>query len=114
MTPVAVPAPILYAGVAKWVALLLVIALGWKGGPIFPLMFISGALAVAAGETFGVDGLALAQFPRKELEVSFGDTGSNGMVFNTTGAVTLRGGAWQGLSSALLLRCFCRCYFKAG
>jgi len=50
---------ILYAGVAKWVALLLVITLGWKGGPIFPLMFISGALAVGAGEAFGVDGLAL-------------------------------------------------------
>jgi hypothetical protein len=36
-----------------------VIALGWKGGPIFPLMFISGALAVAAGDALGIEGLAL-------------------------------------------------------
>lgn len=48
-----------YAGVAKWAGLLIVITLGWKGGPIFPLMFISGALAVAAGDAFGVEGLAL-------------------------------------------------------
>jgi H+/Cl- antiporter ClcA len=53
------PGELFYAGVAKWAGLLIVIALGWKGGPIFPLMFISGALAVVAGDALGIEGLAL-------------------------------------------------------
>lgn len=50
-----------YSAGAKWIALMAVFALGWKGGPIFPLMYISGAIGVAAGESLGLgeDGLIL-------------------------------------------------------
>lgn len=48
-----------YAGVAKWLGLLVVLATGWKGGPIFPLMFVAGALAMAAGDAFGFDGVII-------------------------------------------------------
>lgn len=44
-----------YVGAAKWIALAVVLAAGWKGGPIFPLMFCMGALAVAAGDALGLE-----------------------------------------------------------
>jgi H+/Cl- antiporter ClcA len=44
-----------YASGAKWLALMVVFAAGWKGGPIFPLMFISGALAVATAHSIDAD-----------------------------------------------------------
>lgn len=48
-----------YAGAAKWLGLSIVLAAGWKGGPIFPLMFTMGALGVAAGNSFGVESVIL-------------------------------------------------------
>lgn len=48
-------AELLYAGAAKVLAVLVVIAAGWKGGTIFPLMFIAGALAVGVAEVTGLD-----------------------------------------------------------
>jgi hypothetical protein len=50
---------LLYAGIAKLLALLVVIAAGWKGGTIFPLMFIAGALAVGVGDLLGLDPVVL-------------------------------------------------------
>jgi H+/Cl- antiporter ClcA len=52
-------ATIAYAAGAKWVALMLVFATGWKGGPVFPLMFIAGASAVAGGHALGIEPVAL-------------------------------------------------------
>ena len=48
-----------FASVGKWLGLLITIAAGWKGGPIFPLMFCLGALGVAAGDLLGLDGVIL-------------------------------------------------------
>jgi H+/Cl- antiporter ClcA len=48
-------AELLYAGGAKLVAVVVVIAAGWKGGTIFPLMFIAGALAVGVADATGLD-----------------------------------------------------------
>jgi H+/Cl- antiporter ClcA len=50
-----------YSAGAKWIALIAVFALGWKGGPIFPLMYISGAIGIAAGASldFGDEALIL-------------------------------------------------------
>jgi H+/Cl- antiporter ClcA len=50
-----------YSAGAKWVALMAVLALGWKGGPIFPLMYICGAVGIAAGASLGIgeEGLIL-------------------------------------------------------
>lgn len=54
-------AEIWYSAGAKWLAMMAVFALGWKGGPIFPLMYISGAIGVAAGASLGLgdEGLIL-------------------------------------------------------
>jgi H+/Cl- antiporter ClcA len=52
-------ATLTYAAVAKWVGVMVVFATGWKGGPVFPLMFISGALAVAVGDVLGVEPVVL-------------------------------------------------------
>lgn len=43
-----------YAAGAKWLGMMAVIAAGWKGGPVFPLLFITGALGVAAATGLGV------------------------------------------------------------
>jgi hypothetical protein len=43
-----------YAAGAKWLGMMVVFATGWKGGPVFPLMFVAGALAVAASPGVGV------------------------------------------------------------
>jgi H+/Cl- antiporter ClcA len=48
-----------YSAGAKWIALIAVFALGWKGGPIFPLMYISGAIGIAAGASLGLGDEAL-------------------------------------------------------
>lgn len=48
-----------YVGAAKWLALAIVMAAGWKGGPIFPLMFCMGALGVVAGESLGLESAIL-------------------------------------------------------
>jgi len=50
---------LLYAGGAKFVAMLLVLAGGWKGGTIFPTMFIAGALAVGVADLAGLDSAVL-------------------------------------------------------
>lgn len=47
-------ATLTYAATAKWLGMMVVFATGWKGGPVFPLMFVSGAFAVAAGSAVGV------------------------------------------------------------
>lgn len=52
-------ATLVYAAAAKWFAIMIVFAAGWKGGPVFPLMFMSGALAVAAGNALGVEPVIL-------------------------------------------------------
>lgn len=52
-------ATLVYAAAAKWVAIMVVFATGWKGGPVFPLMFMSGALGVAAGHALGVEPVVL-------------------------------------------------------
>lgn len=49
------PTELLYAGAAKFAAVLVVIAAGWKGGTIFPLMFISATLAVGVADLTGLD-----------------------------------------------------------
>jgi H+/Cl- antiporter ClcA len=46
---------LLYSAGGKWVALIAVLFLGWKGGPIFPLMFVSGATAVAVANLGSID-----------------------------------------------------------
>lgn len=46
---------LLYSAAAKWIALMVVLAMGWKGGPIFPLMFISGATAVVIANIASAD-----------------------------------------------------------
>jgi H+/Cl- antiporter ClcA len=51
-----------YSAGAKWVALMAVFALGWKGGPIFPLMYISGAIGIAAGASLGLGDEALVLY----------------------------------------------------
>lgn len=48
-----------YAAGAKWIALMVVFACGWKGGPVFPLIFISGGLALAAGGGLGIEPVIL-------------------------------------------------------
>jgi H+/Cl- antiporter ClcA len=50
---------LLYAGAAKLVAMVVVIAAGWKGGTIFPLMFIAGALAVGIADVLGLQPVVL-------------------------------------------------------
>ena len=50
---------LLYGGAAKLVAMLVVIAAGWKGGTVFPLMFIAGALAVGAADVLGLQAVVL-------------------------------------------------------
>lgn len=52
-------AMLVYAAVAKWVGIMIVFVTGWKGGPVFPLMFIAGALGVAAGHALGVEPVIL-------------------------------------------------------
>jgi H+/Cl- antiporter ClcA len=49
------PAELLYVAGAKWLALIIVLATGWKGGTIFPLMFIAGAVAVSITELAGLE-----------------------------------------------------------
>lgn len=46
---------LLYAGGAKLVAVLIVLAGGWKGGTVFPTMFIAGALAVGVADLAGLE-----------------------------------------------------------
>ena len=48
-------AELLYAGGAKLLAVLVVVATGWKGGTIFPLMFLAGALAEGVADATGLD-----------------------------------------------------------
>jgi H+/Cl- antiporter ClcA len=48
------PAALTYGAAAKWLAMMVVFATGWKGGPVFPLIFVAGALAVAASAGVGV------------------------------------------------------------
>ena len=50
---------LLYAGGAKLLAMLLVLAAGWKGGTIFPTMFIAGSLAVGVADLAGLDPVVL-------------------------------------------------------
>ena len=50
---------LLYAGAAKLVAMLVVIAAGWKGGTIFPLMFIAAALAVGVADVLELEPVVL-------------------------------------------------------
>lgn len=40
--------------IAKWVALVVMMLAGWRGGPIFPLFLSFAALAVLVGNAFGV------------------------------------------------------------
>lgn len=49
------PLELLYAGGAKLAAMVVVIAAGWKGGTVFPLMFIGAALAVGVAGIAGLD-----------------------------------------------------------
>ncbi len=46
---------LLYSGGAKFAAMIVVIAAGWKGGTVFPLMFIGAALAVGVADLTGLD-----------------------------------------------------------
>ncbi len=48
-------AELLYLTVAKWLALIIAFAAGWRGGPIFPLYFAVSALAVVSNEVIGIN-----------------------------------------------------------
>lgn len=50
---------LVYAGAAKLVAVVIVVGAGWKGGTIFPLMFIAGALAVGIADALGLEAVVL-------------------------------------------------------
>jgi hypothetical protein len=39
-----------YLVVAKWLALVIALAAGWRGGPVFPMFFSAGALAVLVAD----------------------------------------------------------------
>jgi H+/Cl- antiporter ClcA len=45
---------LLYLTVAKWVALVVAFATGWRGGPVFPLFFAVSSLAVLVADPLGV------------------------------------------------------------
>lgn len=46
---------LVYLAVAKWAALVIALAAGWRGGPFFPLFLAVSALAVAVHQPLGVD-----------------------------------------------------------
>ncbi len=48
-------AELLYLTVAKWLALIIAFAAGWRGGPIFPLFFSVSALAVLSNDVIGTN-----------------------------------------------------------
>lgn len=48
-------AELLYVAVAKWLALVIALTAGWRGGPIFPIYTSVAALAVACDGLAGVD-----------------------------------------------------------